>query len=224
MFFCSHNVLAEKNITIIINNNTVEFPDQKPVIINDKTFMPVRIIAESLEAEVEWAQETKTAIITKNSIKIKASIDNSTLILINNGIETEIFMDVFPVLLNGRTMLPIRYIAENLGYKVDFYEEESDIIISDFENKKIIVGTNAEFPPFEYLDGEGEPTGFDIELIKACADVAGFEVEFVNMEFGALIAALNSGKIDIIASAESAELAYQLNQCGFSGICNNLYK
>lgn len=61
---------------------------------------------------------------------------------------------------------------------------------------KLIVGTNAEFPPFEYLGDNGEPDGFDMALIKAIGEKLGVEVEIQNMEFGSLITSIGS-KIDI---------------------------
>ncbi|MBE5964323.1 MAG: transporter substrate-binding domain-containing protein [Lachnospira sp.] len=65
------------------------------------------------------------------------------------------------------------------------------------KNDKVIrVGTNAEFPPFEYMDENGKPTGFDIELITAICNEMGYEVEIVNMEFKSLIASIQTGGID----------------------------
>lgn len=58
------------------------------------------------------------------------------------------------------------------------------------------VGTNAEFPPFEYMDDNGEPDGFDIALIKAIGEKMGVEVQVENMEFDALVASIGR-KIDV---------------------------
>ncbi len=58
------------------------------------------------------------------------------------------------------------------------------------------VGTNAEFPPFEYVDDNGEPDGFDIALIKAIGEKMGVEVQEENMEFDALVASIGR-KIDV---------------------------
>ena len=58
------------------------------------------------------------------------------------------------------------------------------------------VGTNAEFPPFEYIGDDGEPDGFDIALIKAIAEKMDMDVEVSNMEFGSLIGAVGT-KIDL---------------------------
>ena len=59
----------------------------------------------------------------------------------------------------------------------------------------LVVGTNAEFPPFEYSGDDGNPDGFDIALIKEIGKKLGMEVKVENMEFGSLVAAIGS-KID----------------------------
>lgn len=66
----------------------------------------------------------------------------------------------------------------------------------------LVVGTNAAFPPFEYVGGQSgdEIKGFDIELAKQIAKDAGKTLKVENMKFDSLIVALNSGKIDFIAS------------------------
>lgn len=60
---------------------------------------------------------------------------------------------------------------------------------------ELIVGTNAEFPPFEYVGDDGNPDGFDIALIKAIGDKIGRKVTVQNMEFDSLIASIGN-KID----------------------------
>lgn len=64
------------------------------------------------------------------------------------------------------------------------------------EEGKLIAGTNAAFPPFEYLGDDGVPTGFDIALIKAIGEKLGLEVEVQDMEFNALVAAVGN-KVDV---------------------------
>lgn len=58
------------------------------------------------------------------------------------------------------------------------------------------VGTNAEFPPFEYVNDDGEPDGFDIALIKAIGEKLGVEVQVDNMEFASLVSSIGT-KIDV---------------------------
>jgi polar amino acid transport system substrate-binding protein len=65
----------------------------------------------------------------------------------------------------------------------------------------VTVGTNAEYPPFEYVDEDGNITGFDIDLMEAIADEAGFEHEFVNTRWDGIFVALASGEFDAVISA-----------------------
>lgn len=66
------------------------------------------------------------------------------------------------------------------------------------------VGTEPTFAPFEFLDTKtNEYTGYDMDLIRAVAAKAGYEVKIVNMGFDALIPALSTGAIDVIAAGIS---------------------
>ncbi len=60
----------------------------------------------------------------------------------------------------------------------------------------LIVGTNAAFPPFEYVGDDGNPDGFDIALIKAIGDKIGMEVQVQDMEFDSLVSSIGN-KIDV---------------------------
>jgi polar amino acid transport system substrate-binding protein len=64
---------------------------------------------------------------------------------------------------------------------------------------KIVVGTSAGFPPFEYMEF-GKVTGFDIDLMKELGARLGMEVEVKDMDFDALIEAVSTGTIDVIAA------------------------
>lgn len=79
---------------------------------------------------------------------------------------------------------------------------------------KLVMMTNAEFPPFEYLSFN-EPAGVDIELAQMVADELGVELEVLNMDFDALVGALQSGKGDIVAAGMSIT-EERLQQVDFS--------
>lgn len=84
----------------------------------------------------------------------------------------------------------------------------------------LVVGTNAAFPPFEYVGGQSgdEIKGFDIDLAKQIAKDAGKTLKVENMKFDSLIVALNSGKIDFIASGMTITAERQAN-VNFSDPC-----
>ncbi|MCR4990066.1 MAG: basic amino acid ABC transporter substrate-binding protein [Lachnospiraceae bacterium] len=60
----------------------------------------------------------------------------------------------------------------------------------------LTVGTNAEFPPFEFVGDDGNPDGFDMALIKAVGEKMGVEVQIENMEFSSLVSSIGN-KIDV---------------------------
>ncbi len=64
--------------------------------------------------------------------------------------------------------------------------------------EKLVVGTNAEFPPFEYIGDDGTIQGFDADLIAAIMGKIGQEFEMNNMEFGSLVFALQNGQLDMV--------------------------
>ncbi len=71
------------------------------------------------------------------------------------------------------------------------------------ENKKLYVGTNAEFEPFEYREGENI-VGFDIELIGEISKLINKDIEVEDMAFDGLLPALQTKKIDLIIAGMTA--------------------
>ena len=77
------------------------------------------------------------------------------------------------------------------------------IISCSKKQNKLYVGTNAEFVPFEYRDGDNI-VGFDVDLINEVAKIIKQDIEFVDMAFDGLLPALQSKKIDIIIAGMTA--------------------
>lgn len=72
-----------------------------------------------------------------------------------------------------------------------------------YSAKKLHVGTNAEYKPYEYLEG-GKLVGFDIELMEAIGKDLGYEIEWSNMSFEGLLPALQMKKVDVVIAGLSA--------------------
>lgn len=66
---------------------------------------------------------------------------------------------------------------------------------------KMVVGTSADYPPFEFVDEAGNTTGFDVDLMNEIGKRLGVKVEWVDMPFDSLIAAVQGGKIDLSIAA-----------------------
>ena len=79
----------------------------------------------------------------------------------------------------------------------------ADGIDGPMQPDKIKVGINAQFPPFEYYNENGELYGFDIDLMNYIGERIGFEIEYVDMSFDKLIPAVASGEVACAISAIS---------------------
>lgn len=76
-------------------------------------------------------------------------------------------------------------------------------VITACQSKKentIVVATNPEFAPFEYVNDEGEVDGFDVALIYAISDEIGYDIEFSSMEFKSILGAIQTDGVDAAIS------------------------
>lgn len=101
--------MAENNIKLEINGSIVT-PSVAPVIENGTTLVPLRIVSENLGATVDWNGETRQVTINKDDIKIILTIDSVTANV--NDMDTTLLLA--PKIINSTTMVPIRFVSENL--------------------------------------------------------------------------------------------------------------
>jgi len=100
-------------IKVFLNGKRIRF-DQPPIIQDGRTLVPLRAIFEAMEATVEWDDKTKTVTAKKGDTTIVMTIGNKTMK--KNG--EEIVLDVPPQIVNGRTLVPARAVAESFGAEV----------------------------------------------------------------------------------------------------------
>lgn len=96
-----------------------------PVIVSESTMLPIRAIVEALGVKVEYEPVGKKITIKLDGKTLDMWIGKNTM-KINNTNKT---MDVAPVIINERTMVPVRFVAENLGYEVQWKQETKAVII-----------------------------------------------------------------------------------------------
>lgn len=105
-------------VEVLVNGNLIHFPDQQPIVVKPgRTMVPVRTIAEMVKCKVEWNSKLKCAEISQGKNFMRIYPGNT--IYQFNGRSYQ--MDVEPFVLNGRTMVPLRFIAEAFGCTVDHY-------------------------------------------------------------------------------------------------------
>ncbi len=113
-------------INVIMNSSFVEFPDQEPVIENGTTLVPIRPIAEKLGLEISWDDPTDTVTLKKGDFYIELVI-GSTVAKTSSGEKTLL---TAPKIINSRTMVPLRFIAEELGLAVSWNDEYQRVVIA----------------------------------------------------------------------------------------------
>lgn len=96
-----------------------------PFIHNGRTMVPIRFISEAFGAEVRWEAITKGIIIILGDTVISMQV-GSTIVMVNGESHT---IDVPPIIKNGRTFVPLRFIAENFGCEVKWDNETQTITI-----------------------------------------------------------------------------------------------
>lgn len=122
---------AESDITVVIDETPVEF-DVMPIIKEDRAFVPMRKIFESLGSDVEWMQEEQIVLATKDSKIMILKIGDSK-ILIKDVLTEEtntVEMSVTPFIEGGRTLVPLRCVSEALSCKVDWNNDTRTISIT----------------------------------------------------------------------------------------------
>lgn len=116
---------------IMYVNNIPQQIDVPPTIIEGRTLLPIRWVAEPLGATVSWDNNEKKVVVTLKEIIIELWIGKNVARV--NGMEKKIDPNnpkVVPMIINGRTMLPVRFVAENLGCDVQWNPDTKTVIIT----------------------------------------------------------------------------------------------
>lgn len=130
-----HNDIPYVGAKVRVNGKLIDFDDQFPVIEDGRTLIPVRAVAETLGAEVEWNPDWYQAEIEKNGVKIILPI-NSTDAYVEGKYDTDGFaesekytLDVPAQIRNDRTMVPLRFISDMFDIKVDWDQDTRTVLI-----------------------------------------------------------------------------------------------
>ena len=110
-------VLQINNRNVLINNTTFT-NDVAPVIVDNRTMVPIRVVTEALGGKADWNAASQTVTLTIDGSLLRMTIG-----------QTIAGFDAAPVILNDRTYVPIRYVAEKLGANVEWIANTQQIII-----------------------------------------------------------------------------------------------
>lgn len=166
----SVTAFAESKIYVDLREVPTDTP---PQIVNDRTMVPVRAITEMIGFNVEWIQE-------KQQVEVYAPDASAPAIIMNIGNTTALYtrydaelgdtvsfeatLDSPPVLINDRTLVPLRFISEAVGYTVDYNVDSADVYM---------------FSP-EYMENQiGEGVGEEGEGIGQSQPLTADEMNYV---------------------------------------------
>lgn len=126
-------VHCEDDIKVTLDGKEIAF-DVPPQIIDGRTLVPMRAIFEALGAEVEWSQELQSVLAEKDDTFITMTIGVNVFTVGNlrDSISEKVELDVPPVIIEERTLVPVRAVSESLDCKVDW----------DGENRAVIIKSN----------------------------------------------------------------------------------
>ena len=156
---------ADDEITVIVNGKVIDF-EQKPIIEDGRTLVPIRAVCEELGAEVMWDAARETVAITKGRTMLTLTIGTNILFVYVDTAYDEIpskpssevsyvRLDVPPKIYNKYTLLPIRAVVENLGCEASWiqktktvmieYSDSDFILLSDIYTTEQVTVSNAAF-------------------------------------------------------------------------------
>ncbi len=122
-------VLADsKDIQVKVDDVSVQFPDAKPYIdpSTSRTMIPIRFVSEKLGASVEWDGAKQTVTMTKEGKQISLKIGEKKATVSGK----QITFDAAATLQNNRTFVPLRFVSEAYGAKVDWLATERLVLIT----------------------------------------------------------------------------------------------
>ncbi len=129
---CGSNAIYannESDISVILDGQELQF-DQNPIIENGYTLVPMRAIFEKLGATVQWDASTKTIYAKK--------IDREIILQANNQFATvnnlSKRLDVPAMILSGRTLVPLRFVGEQLGVNVEWEDSTRTVTLSSYND------------------------------------------------------------------------------------------
>lgn len=112
--------------TYVVNGEE-KVMDSEAIVHGSRTMVPMKYAAEAFGAKVEWDKDTRTVVITHGEKVIKLPIDANIIYVGEEKIE----MDTKAVVVEGRTMLPLAYIAQSLGLVTSWDGETKTVKITE---------------------------------------------------------------------------------------------
>lgn len=128
-----HKYGAEK-VTLVVEDEELNNLPMPPVIFQNLTLVPAREVFEKLGAEVLWDSLNYEVTVNYNENKLVLKINDNNALLNNNNIS----MDLAAKIINNKTMIPLRFVSENLGFDVNWDSTSRTASVNSVKNLIVI--------------------------------------------------------------------------------------
>lgn len=132
LFLVASLAICSLAINVEVDGTKVNF-DVEPQLVQGRTMVPLRAIFVALGVEPEWDGTTQTVTANSNNVDLSMKVGD-TYAMINGK---RVSLDVPAMLINSRTMVPTRFIAESLGANVEWDGVRNTVLINKNKNKSI---------------------------------------------------------------------------------------
>ncbi len=219
---------AAENISVNVNGTAVEFEDQAPVIVNERTLIPLRGTFEALGADVDWNSATKTIVVSTGNTTITLAVGSSVMTVENNGVTSSVELDAAPEIINNRALIPVRAVGEAIGATVSWDAENSQVnIVTEEESESVSVFDKIDNTKWQY--NEDDDVYWQIG-IQYCENPVNLEYETLGIFVpGAYMSAADNGDGTFTCqientnqvggyTAETAPIVIPVNTPGYSAM------
>lgn len=114
-----------QTVRVIVDGSPVFF-DQPPVIVGGRTLIPLRGVFEQMGATVQWNPLNNSVFATRGSTQVQLTI-GSRIAFVDGR---QVMLDVPPMIVGGRTLVPLRFISESLGAHVQWLPTTRTVFIT----------------------------------------------------------------------------------------------
>lgn len=154
--------------TVNVYVNGTKIQSDQPAFLDtnaNRTFVPLRFVAEALGSNVDWDSSKQTAIVNKDDVTISMKI-GSNRPEVNGSVKN---IDAPARLMNGRTMVPLRFVSEVQGANVEWVGQERAVYITTCGeckpiSKDVVPFKGTPINPNDYTTGERQRVPFEFRL------------------------------------------------------------
>ena len=117
--------------TMLVAGKPSVLLDSEPLVFHSRTFLPIRAVVEALGGTVAWNGETRSAELRLGEQTVVLTIGQPVALVNGKRVPVDAQdTQVVPMIAQGRTLLPVRFVAESLGCRVDWNQTDKTIVIT----------------------------------------------------------------------------------------------